>query len=181
MKNILKYTLMAACTLALLLPAGCNLVSGTVVIEEMFYNLSPNGTGNYYYVSLDVTSNSTWEDHKDNIKDIDNIGFEIWLSSTSADANSFNCYVDDLSSSLDGSSSSSAIQAGATHVLVDVPMPPGESFIGYAASFGHIANLETLKTLGETGQFKFWALADVTTSEFTVDSVKVVLTLTAGL
>ncbi|MDH3891086.1 MAG: hypothetical protein OEV49_08360 [candidate division Zixibacteria bacterium] len=180
MKKLLHTAIVAAVALALLVPSGCKIVSGTYVVEETFYDLTPNGTGDYYYEALDITDNSVWQDHKDDIKDIDNIGFEIWLNSSAASANNFNCYVDALASSLGGASSKSAVIAGATHVLVDVPMPAGKSFIGYAASFSHITNLSTLKTLGETGQFKFWAMADVTTSSFTVDSIKVVVTLTAG-
>ena len=180
MKKTLQLFIVATVALALLIPSGCNFMSGTYVLEETFYNLTPNGSDNYYYEAFDITGNSVWEDHKDNIKDIDNIGFEIWLDSDAASSNNFNCYVDALSSTLNGESSSSAVQTAATQVLVDLPMPVGESFIGYASSFTHLSNLSTLKTLAESGQFKFWAMADVTTGEFTIDSIRVVITITAG-
>lgn len=179
MKKTVHLLIVAAVGLAFLLPSGCKIVSGTYVIEETFYDLTANGGAGYYYEAFDITGNSVWEDHKDDIKDIDNVGFEIWLNNFAA-ANTFNCYVDPLASSLDGGSVKSEVINNATHVLVDVPMPSGKSFIGYAASFSYIANLSTLKSLAESGQFKFWAMADVGIGQFDVDSIRIVITITAG-
>ena len=180
MRKRLDLIIVGAIALALLAPSGCKIVSGTFVVEEIFYDLTPNGTADYYYEAIDITDNDVWVDHKDDIKDIDNVGFELWLSNTAGSANTVDCYISDFSSSLGGTSSKSAVMAGATHVLVDIPLPPGKSFLGYATSFSHITNLDALKTLGEIGQFKFWAISDITTSNFTVDSIRVVVTLTAG-
>jgi hypothetical protein len=180
MKKLLFLIIVGAAAVAILHPTGCKIVSGTYVVDTIFYDLSPNGNGDYYYEALDITTNDVWIDHKDDIKDIDNVGFEMWLSNTAASDNTVNCYVADFGSTLHGNSSKSMVMSGATHVLVDVPMPPGTSFLGYAASFSHIDHLTELKALGEVGQFKFWAIADVQTSDFTIDSLRVVLTLTAG-
>jgi hypothetical protein len=180
MKKLLFLLIVGAALAALLQPTGCKIVSGTFVVDTVFYDLTPNGTGDYYYEALDLTTNDVWIDHEDDIKDIDNIGFEMWLSNTAGTNNFVDCYIADFGSALNGASSRSAVESGATRVLVDVPMPPGTSFLGYASSFSHIEHLTELKTLGESGQFKFWALADITTSEFTIDSLRVVLTLTAG-
>lgn len=181
MKKTAHLFIVVAVALALLAPSGCKIVSGTYVVEETFYPQPLIGNDKYYYEAFDITGNSVWEDHEDDIKDIDNVGFEIWLDSDAASSNNFNCYVDDLASSLSDSSSVSAVQNGATHVLVDVPMPPGQSFIGYAASFSHIANLSTLKSLAESGQFQFWAMADIFTDDFRIDSIRIVITITAGI
>jgi len=180
MKKLLFLIIVGAAIAALLQPSGCKIVSGTFVVDTVFTDLSPNGNGNYYYEELDLTDNDVWIDHKDDITDIDNVGFELWVTSSAATANVFNCYIDATSSTLDGNSSRSAVEASAKHVLVDLPMPPGSSFIGYAASFSYIDNLDAMKTLAEAGMFKFWAVADVTTDDFVVDSIRVVLTLSAG-
>jgi hypothetical protein len=180
MKKLLQTAMILGVAFALLVPSGCKIVSGTIVIEKMFYDLTPNGNGDYYYEALDITDEEDWVDHKDDIKDIDNVGFEIWLSNDAGSVNNFNCYVDNNPSSLDSTSSKSLVQSNATEALINVPMPSGDSFIGYAASFSHIGDLSTLKALAESGNFQFWAMSDVTIGQFTVDSIRVVITLTAG-
>lgn len=179
MKKTTHLLIVAAVGLAFLLPSGCKIVSGTYVVEETFYPQPLIGNDKYYYEAFDITGNSVWEDHKDDIKDIDNVGFEIWLNNFAA-ANNFNCYVAPLASSLTGTSAKSLVINNATNVLVDVPMPAGQSFIGYAASFSYIANLSTLKSLAESGQFQFWAMADIFTDDFRIDSIRIVITITAG-
>jgi len=180
MKKLLFLIIVGAAAVVLLQPTGCKIVSGTFVVDTVFTDLSPNGNGDYWYEAFDLTDNDVWIDHEDDIKDIDNVGFELWVSSTAPTANVFNCYIDEMSSALNGGSSKSAVEASAKHILVNLPLPPGSSFIGYAASFSYIDNLDAMKKLAEAGMFKFWAVSDVTTSEFHVDSIRVVITLSAG-
>jgi hypothetical protein len=182
MKKTFYLFITAAVALALLLPSGCKILSGTTMVEKMFRDLSASSSNSFYYEAMDITDEQDWIDHKDDITDIDNVGFELWVTNNSSVANEFDCYVAAFSSSLTGASSKSMVADSATHVLVSVPLAAtGQTFVGYAASFSHITNLETLKTLAESGQFKFFAMSEATPIDFTVDSVKVVITLTAGI
>ena len=182
MKKLLFSIIVGAIAIALLLPqSGCKIVSGTTTVERMYRDLSASTSNSFYYEAIDITDEPDWIDHKDDITDIDNVGFELWVTNTSGVANAFDCYVAPLSSSLTGDSPKSEVTASATHALVSVPLAAtGQTFIGYADSFSHISNLDILKTLTETGQFKFFAMSDATPVDFTVDSIRVVVTLTAG-
>ena len=180
MKKTLLHRLgLIGATLTSLLLVGC-LLSGTFVVSMLFKNFPVAGSSNFYYFDADVTSDDVWTDHKDNIKDIDNVGFELWVTNASGVANTYDCYIAPITSPLSSLSSKSEVVAGATKVL-EIPLAAtGQTFVGYADSFSHLTNLETLKSLAESGQFKFFAMSDATPTDFTVDSIRVVITLTAG-
>ena len=182
MKKLSFLIIVGAIAIALLLPqSGCKIVSGTTTVERMYRDLSASTSNSFYYEAIDITDEPDWIDHKDDITDIDNVGFELWVTNNSGVANGYNCYVAPFSSSLSGASAKSEVITSATHVLVNVPLAAtGQTFIGYADSFSHLTNLETLKTLAESGQFKFFAMSDATPTDFTVDSILVVITITVG-
>ena len=166
-------------TLTSLLLVGC-ILSGTFVVSMLFKDFPVAGSDDFYYFDVDVTSDDVWTDHKDNIKDIDNIGFELWVTNASGVANTYNCYVAPITSLLNGASPKSEVVAEATKVL-EIPLAAtGQTFVGYADSFSHLTNLETLKALAEGGQFKFFAMSAATPTDFTVDSILVVITITVG-
>ena len=165
----------------LLILAGC-LLSGTFVFsymlvkdKDLVYN------EDFYYASVDWTDDEDWEDHQDNIKDIDLVGFELWATNDGEAADTFTVYVADLQSSLDGSSTRSEVESGATLVVDDLPVAPsGQTHITYGQSFKYLDNVETLKNLVETGKFKLFAIVTSPTVDVTIDSLRVIVTLTAG-
>lgn len=166
---------------ALSLLAGC-LLSGTFVFsymlvenEDLIYN------GDFYFASVDWTDDDDWEDHQGNIKDIDLVGFELWATNATGTADTFTVYVVDLQSSLDGSSSRSEVEAGATIVVNNLPVAAsGQTHVTYGQSFKYLANVETLKNLTETGQFKMFTFMSSPSVNLTVDSLRVIVTLTVG-
>ena len=180
--NYLKRKLgIIGAVVALSLLAGC-LLSGTFVFsymlvenEDLIYN------GDFYYASVDWTDDDDWEDHQGNIKDIDLVGFELWATNTSGTADTFTVYVVDLQSSLDGSSSRSEVEAGATLVVNNLPVAAtGLTHVTYGQSFKYLANVETLKNLTETGKFKLFAFVTSPAVDVTIDSLRVIVTLTVG-
>lgn len=180
MKKLMHRFGLIGTTLISLLLAGC-LLSGTFVVSMMFKDFPVAGSVNFYYFDVDVTSEDEWTDHKDDIKDIDNVGFELWVTNESGVANTYECYIAPITSPLDDLSPKSEVVAGATKILEIPLVATGQTFIGYADSFSHLTNLETLKALAESGQFKFFAMSDATPTDFTVDAILVVITITAGI
>ena len=179
MKKLLHRFGLIGITLTTLLVVGC-LLSGTFVVSMLFKDFPVAGDTDFYYFDADVTSEEEWEDHKDNIKDIDNVGFELWATNTSGVANTYYCYIAPITSSLGSGSSKSLVEQNATKVLEISLSATGQTFVGYTDSFSHLTNLETLKDLAEEGRFKFFAMSDATPTDFTVDSIRVVITITAG-
>ena len=115
------------------------------------------------------------------IKDIDLVGFELWATNATGTANTFTVYVADPQSSLDDGSSRSEVDSLATLVVDDLPIAAsGQTHVTYGQSFKYLANVETLKNLTETGQFKMFAFMSSPSVNLTVDSLRVIVTLTAG-
>ncbi len=180
--NYLKRKLgIIGAVVALSLLAGC-LLSGTFVFSYMllkdkdliYYD-------DFYYASVDWTDDEDWEDHQGNIKDIDLVGFELWATNAGETADTFTVYVADLQSSLDGSSTRSEVDSSATRVVNDLPIAPsGQTHITYGQSFKYLDNVETLKNLVETGKFKLFAFVTPPTVDVTIDSLRVIVTLTVG-
>lgn len=180
--NYLKRKLgIVGSVVALSLLAGC-LLSGTFVFSYMlvkdkdliYYD-------DLYYASVDWTDDNDWEDHKDNIKDIDLVGFELWATNNGETANTFTVYVADLQSSLDDGSSRSEVDSLATLVVDDLPIAAsGQTHVTYGQSFKYLANIGTLKNLVETGKFKLFAFVTPPTVDVTIDSLRVIVTLTVG-
>ena len=56
----------------------------------------------------------------------------------------------------------------------------GQTHVTYVQSFKYLANIGTLKNLVETGKFKLFAFVTSPTVDVTIDSLRVIVTLTAG-
>jgi len=180
--NYLKRKLgIVGSVVALSLLAGC-LLSGTFVFsymlvenEDLIYN------GDFYFASVDWTDDDDWEDHKGNIKDIDLVGFELWATNITGTADTFTVYVVDLQSNLDGGSTRSEVDSLATLAVNDLPIAAsGQTHVTYGQSFKYLDNVETLKNLTEAGKFKLFAFMTSPSVNLTVDSLRVIVTLTAG-
>ena len=179
--NYLKRNLgIVGAVVAVSLLAGC-LLSGTfisviVIVDEDF----TTRTGFYFY-DVDLTEEDVWNDHKDEIKDIDLVGFELWITNETGTADTFTVYVADLQSTLDGSSTRSEVDSVATLAVNGLPVAPsGQTHITYGQSFKYLSNIGTLKNLVETGKFKLFAFVTSPTADVTIDSLRVIVTLTVG-
>jgi hypothetical protein len=180
MKQIISRLRTLPLGVALLAFVACNLISGTFVITVMYENLSVASLNDFYYQAVDVTEEEDWQDHKDDIKDIDNVGFELWMDNNSGQAITAYLYVAPITSSLNGSSTKAEVMADAIRIF-SLPLPDSEDiFIGYAESFNYVANIQQLRDMAEEGQFKFFALSDASPIDFGIDSVKVIVTVSAG-
>jgi hypothetical protein len=166
--------------LALLAFVACNLVSGTFVVTVMYEDIDLATGDDFYYQAVDVTTEEDWEDHKDDIKDIDNIGFELWMDNNSGQAITSHIYVAPFSSTLNATSTKAQVMADGIKVF-SLPLPNQQDiFIGYAESFDYVSNIQQFRDLAESGQFKFFAFSDNSPIDFAIDSAKVIVTVSAG-
>lgn len=165
---------------ALLLLAGC-LVSGTFVVSVMIRDLSVSANQENYFLDVDITGEQDWQDHRENLKDIDLVGFELWATNNIGVANTFSAYVADSASSLAASSTRSEIVSQGILVLNELPLSAtGQTHITYGQSFKYTANIHRLKQLIEAGKVKMFVVASESTIDFDLDSVQVIVTFTAG-
>ncbi|MFQ5498994.1 MAG: hypothetical protein ACE5FH_04920 [Candidatus Zixiibacteriota bacterium] len=182
MKHIRNHLAISCATAASILLGGC-LLTGTWVVETMLRDLVVSANQDSYYERVDITDNDVWQDHSDDVKDIDAIGFEMWATN-SGQADNFDIYIADTTAGLGPNSSVGQIAADGVAVLEDLPLVAnGKTYISYPGSFSYFQhqNLGKIKKLVEQGAFDFFAFSNSSSVNVTVDSVRVVLTLTAGI
>lgn len=171
---------MAGIAAVILALAGC-LVSGTFVLSILLVsNQDLSYDSNLYYGEADLTTESIWEDHSDNIKNIDVVGFELWVTNKTGTPNTIDVYATNISSSLDSLSTRTGVIDSATQVLKELPLASNKTHISYGQSFKYLINTGTLKSLVKDGAFKAFILIDTTGVVVTVDSLRVIVTMTAG-
>ncbi len=159
-----------------LLATGC-LLSGTFVVDQSF-SFSTSGSGFYYY-AVDVTGNSVWNDHHDDIDAIDLVGFELWLHNGGSENLTFNAYVDDADNSLCTSQSCLDGNTTKTQIIAGLTVAPGDRHITYVESFNYLKNLDKLKALAKEGKLNMYGTA-AGSGTLTVDSGKIIVTFSAS-
>ncbi len=177
--NMLRFPLVLC---ALLLITGCLVLSGTFVLTVMLIeNEDLVWNGEFYYDEVDLTAEDVWQDHGDDIKNIDLVGFELWAHNLSGSDNTYDVYITQLLTKLDDSSTREEVESDATPVLLDLPLPNGASYISYSQSFTYLTNTDFLKDVVKTGKFKLFAYPETgTNTNIHIDSMRVIVTLTAG-
>jgi hypothetical protein len=166
---------------ALLFLAGC-LVSGQFVTIIDIERAQFTTTNGFYYYAVDLTENDIWKEHKDNIKDIEVVGFELWMTNKKPDTTTFNVYVDDIGKT--AYTSKTEVENNATLVIKNLKLKPSDqTHITYGQSFKYLQNVETLKTLVDEGSFHYYGVSNVVadTTNYIIDSARVIITFTAGL
>lgn len=184
MKTFWKKMTPAALLAATLLLAGC-LVSGTftIVVFISGQELDDNHPNGFYHYVVDLTDEEDWDDHKDDIENIDVIGFDLWVRNMRSTATTFNAWVDDLGDAQ--ITNPALLDANATPILQDLVIAAGPdvvTHITYAESLGHLRNVAALKAYVKGGQFRLYGHSEGTPTigdDYILDSVRVVVTFTA--
>lgn len=170
-----KSMLGVALLLTALVTAGC-LVSGTFILVDDFDFTTTTG---FYFDEIDLTEDSDWNDHKDDIDDIDVVGFEVYLTNTGSNSQ-FEVWVDVPGSSGQDHLTEGAVRANATRVL-NIPVTAGAQLVTYAQSLSYLENIATLKTLVKAGQFDVYGLRVLGSgASISADSGKVIVTFSAS-
>lgn len=149
------FQLLAVALLTCLGVTGC-LLSGTFVIDlpldEMVFTAST-----FYQQKLDLTDNQTYNEHKDQIKDITDIGFALKIENNTSSAASGELYLTDDSTH----TTVSQVKNNATLVLTGISVPANSTkSINWSESYQYIKNLEVLKEQAKSGSFWVYALID---------------------
>ena len=134
--------------------------------------------GTFYFHQVNITNEQVWKDHSDKIDFIDAVGLELYITSTEPTTVTFNAYVDKYSG--EGSNPSS-VPDGIPHIIQDLNVSSGKTFISYSRSLAIIKHLDDLKSLVKSGKFDFYATTSGTPgTTFVVDSARIIVTLSAS-
>jgi hypothetical protein len=163
----------------ILLMGGCLMISGTFVIVEPFSFTTQTGFYHYY---VDITDEKDWEDHKEDIDDVDLVGFDMYFTNNEDFDVTFNVYLapggDDALGSPD---EVTADGSGAVKVLSNITLPTGQTHVTYGESFAYLTNVDALKKLVKAGQFHYYGVSDGGTDDgYKVDKGKVIVTFSAS-
>ena len=160
---------------------GC-LVSGTfVVVEDVNFDFTADG--GFYWYPVDLTGNSIWEEHEEDIDNIDAIGMQFEITNTSDVSTTFRVSFAKASGPADPSDPPDEIPAGAVVVIDDLTVAAGATrIIGYAGSFAYIGNVDKFKEIIMTGRFDYFGESTGGTEDFAfeVRDGKIVVTISAS-
>lgn len=178
LKNKSKLGLFALALVALLI-CGCYIISGTWVIVEPFEFTSASG---FYFYQIDITGEKDWIDHKDDINNIDLVGFEMFIINNESSDVTFNAYIDDADSTL--CTDATCFNANTTKTLIidNLTLPAGDTtHVTYGQSFKYLRHVDRLKALTKEGRFNYYGTASAGASlNFVIDSAVVIITFSAS-
>jgi hypothetical protein len=178
MKNkILWFTLLSA-LLATILAIGCaSLITGTFVIDIWIGHSEINSDHeDFDYYTVDMTSNEDWNNHKDDIKRIENVGFQLWITNDGLSTVSGEMYATaDTTIYAD----TTEVKDNATLIFSGLNLAPGKTYVDWATSLGYIKNLSTIRSLVQGGKFTVYGMTTTLPYNVTIDSARVIVTLTA--
>jgi hypothetical protein len=176
-RSTLLYGVFGAVILALMV-TGCYIISGTFVIIKKFSFTSETG---FYHEMVDVTNEADWKNHKDEIDDIDLVGFELWFTNNETFDVTFNAYVDGPGAP--EYTTFAEVDANADKVLDNLILPAGpgtRTHVTYGNSFKFIESVDKLKKAVLNGKFHFYGVSSGgTATGFVVDSAVVIVTFSA--
>jgi hypothetical protein len=122
--------------------------------------------------AVDLTENSTFEDHQDEIRLIDRVGFSTRIVNNSGTPATVSLYVSDTPGLTD--------PANEARVLFDkIPVPAGGRDISYDESVELLQNFEYLQTVVEDGLLIFYSTADGN-FDLTFTQIVAIITFTVG-
>jgi len=175
-----------AIAVAGLITAGC-LVSGTfVVVESVNFEFTAN-TGFYWY-PVDLTDNEEWEDHEEDIDDIDALGLEFLIENTSSQTCELNVWFVAATGDADPNTLTPPTQiptSGTVHVVKNLVVAAGATRkVSYQESVGFLtgAQLEAFKKIILSGRFDYFGTSCGGTGddEFRVTQGKIIITVSAS-
>jgi len=158
-----------------LLLTGCGLISITLLLNEDIPETNvPNGLFTY---DVDVTDEQDWEDHKDQIEQVNWVSFELTLTNPGEAAITFNGYVDDVDNAV---CSTIGCATATTRVLKNITIPASSTrVITMGESFGFMENMDVLKALAATGRFRFYGVSGG--GPFVIDEGRIVVAIVASI
>jgi hypothetical protein len=158
--------------LALLMTLGNNCItSGNIVIVMDLPNLTGQTNTSFNPQPVDLTENSDWKDHKDQLNSVDDIGFACTIKNYESSVATGQIWISDKSYS-----SPADVRTNAVKILDGIAVPAGGSrSIEWKESADFLSNFSEAKTIvyGE----KFYLYFMVAETPFHIDVTDIILFL----
>ncbi|MCP4569245.1 MAG: hypothetical protein GY841_16850 [FCB group bacterium] len=185
MRRILsKFSFLVLITAALVF-TGC-LISGTfVIVENATFDFTADR--GFYWYPVDLTGNSVWEEHEEDIDNIDALGMQFSITNTTGVDTEFNAWFIKATGPAGDPSNPgdwpTEVPTGALKVIDGLTVAAGATrHIGYLGSLSYITNIEKLKEIIKTGRFDYYGQSTGGSGDDTYDVTngKIVITISAS-
>ncbi|MCX6834232.1 MAG: hypothetical protein NTW07_03710 [candidate division Zixibacteria bacterium] len=181
MKTIYKELGIIGLILTGLVITGC-LVSGTfVIVEDVDFSFTADN--GFYWYPVDLTTNSDWEDHKDDIDNIDALGFSFKIENTSGVSSTFTVQFAAATGVANPLDEPTSIPDDVVTVITGLTVAAGATrTVTYAESLGMISNLAALKAIVKSGRFDYYGTSSGGSGDFPfeVTDGKIIVTVSAS-
>lgn len=167
MKKTKLYSAFLAATLALsLVVTGCILSGQFVILFDIDQNIHSTDTV-LGKVAVDLTTDETWRDHKDDIQAIVDIKFEAKFVNNEATAASGEVWI-----ATEDYATVAQVEANATRILSGIVVPAsGSKDVSFTESSDYIENLDTVLDLVEGGVFFLYGIAADVPFDITITGI----------
>jgi hypothetical protein len=175
MKRFVCSPLLLSVLAVTLVLCGC-IVSGQFVVVIDWGGFA--STGDHLTTKkVDVTTNPTWIDHKDDIQDIIDVKFKVEISNLESDSAKGEVYV-----SADSLGTVDLVRSSATRILHGISIGPMEPrTIGFDESVSYRENLDALLSLVKDGKFYLYGIAENTPFNIRIETgSQLLVTFSAG-
>jgi hypothetical protein len=164
---------------ALLLIAGCSLVSVTLLINLDVQGTHRSTSSNVAMIAVDLTQDQDFKDNKDKIASVDEVGFIFRAQNNIQQGATGQIYMSEVP--VVPQTAATIIGSGlAKRVLSGLTLTPGGYVtITYEQSLALEENTDYLHRLVKSGHFYLYGVADTSTFDLTIDQLTVVAVITA--
>lgn len=170
MQTILGRPVIALTILGLAAVSGC-LISGTEVFTYVVGDIQITANA-FEETSVDLTTNSTYQDHREDIRLIDRVGFTCDAVNPTANPVNISAYFSTTAGLGDPATQ-------ATPLFLNFAVPANSTHhIDYDESLAILLNFEELQAAVDSGQFTLYSTGPANMS---LDDLTLVVTFTVGL
>jgi hypothetical protein len=168
--------------LLIAMSAGCWLFSGTWVIIFIADDEDIEAGEGFYKFKVDITQESVWQDHHDDLDNIEDISITFKLTNNLSGAATARVYVSDDSALSD----TTAVKSSATLILSGISVPGNDSLhVNLAGYYNLLQHFDELRDLAKTGVFTAYGIIPDMGVEPDLDvlfeDVVVIVTFSAGM
>ncbi|MFH1680795.1 MAG: hypothetical protein ABIH26_09140 [Candidatus Eisenbacteria bacterium] len=158
--------------------AGC-LISGQLILVQVFGDGTANAENTVHFISVDLNDNSKYNDHKDKLKSLEAFGFYVTVTNLGGGEAQGEMYLSLANLGL--SPSIATIKAQGTPIIVNANLGGGEArTITFEESQDYITNFDKIEEAVLEGVFYLYGITDIGTA-VEYDDFIVVAVINAGV
>jgi hypothetical protein len=173
MKKLLKFTPL----LVVLAFAGCNIITGNVLIVIELDKAHPKTHEDFMVWHVNKEDYTDWKDHEDKIQHVVDLGFSVVFDNSAGSNEASGDFYVSKDSTL---ASADDVRDNAAIVLSGIIVAPGKiRMITWQQSYQYLGNFDTLKKYVMDGEFYLYAVGVGTDLDLIVAKPAIILTVNA--